>query len=260
MIKKLKLLDTITLLYAIGFLGLIFLVLPVVIVIPMSFVGDRFLHFPPSTWSLRWYVNLFSNIQWYDPLLRSIVIASFVAVVAAVLGMVGAYGLYHTKWRGKPLIIFSMLLPLFVPPVVLAVGLLLLFSRFHLVDTLTGVILSHVLLAMPYSFLIISAALSRANMKLEDVACSLGASRLYAFIKVTIPQVRTGMLAAGILSFVVSFDEPVIALFLTSSHARTLPRQMFDGIRYDLDPTAAAVSSLLVLISLLIAITGVKKG
>lgn len=242
-----------------GLLGLCFLILPVLIVIPMSFSDSQYLKFPPSGWALRWYINLFTNIHWYEPLMRSLTIAAIVAIISIVLGLCSAYGLYHTHSKGKSLVIFSLLLPLFVPPVVLAVGLLLIFSKVHLVDTIWGVALSHIMLALPYSFLIASAALSRANMKLEDVACSLGASRLYAFLKVTVPQLRSGMIAAGILSFVVSFDEPVLALFITSSQARTLPRQMFDGIRYDLDPTAAAVSSVLILISLLIAVFGVKK-
>ena len=239
--------------------GLCFLSLPVLVVVPMSFVADRFLKFPPEGWSLTWYKNLFSNVQWYDPLFRSLTIGIIVALVSIVLGIITAYALFQIRGKWKPFLIFALLLPLFVPPVILAVGLLLIFSKVHLVDTILGVVLSHVLLALPYSFLVTSTALSHANMKLEEVACSLGASRLYAFIRVTLPQLKTGMIGAGILAFVVSFDEPVLALFINSIQARTLPRQLFDGIRYDLDPTAACVSSLLVFVSLGIAAWGVRK-
>ncbi len=245
---------------ATGWIGLIFLVLPVIVVIPMSFVSDRYLKFPPAEWSLAWYHNLFTNAQWYVPLIRSISVAFLVACVSVLLGMMGAYSLHHNHWRLKPAILFLVLLPLFIPPVIIGVGLLLLFAKISLADTVIGVVLSHILLTMPYSILLFSVAISRANMKLEDVACGLGASRFFAFCKVSLPQLWNGLLAAWVLSFIVSFDEPVIALFLTSSNARTLPRQMFDGIRYDLDPTAAAISTLLIIISICVAVIHLRKG
>lgn len=245
--------DAVSFVRAVGMIGILFLVVPVVIVLPLSFTPDRYLSFPTDEWSLRWYKNLFTDPNWYRPLKTSIVVASAVAILSPLIGLMAAYGLRKVRRTVRDGLALLVLVPVFVPPVVLAVGQLLVFSKVGLVDTSIGLILSHTLLALPYSFLLLSASLSRTNLQLEQTALTLGATPLMAFLRVTLPQLRSGFFVASALSFLVSFDEPVLVLFLTGNQSRTLPRQLFDGIRYDLDPTAAAVSGLLIVVVLVMA-------
>jgi len=245
--------DSVSVLRAFGLLGILFLIVPVAIVLPLSFTPTRYLRFPTDEWSLRWYENLFTNANWYRPLGTSLAIATAVAILAPSVGLLAAYGLRSTRSGVRSGLSLLFLIPIFVPPVVLAVGLLLVYSRVGLVDTPLGLILGHTLLAFPYAFVLLSATLSRTNLQLEQAALTLGATPLVAFIRVTLPQLGSGLFVASALSFLVSFDEPVLALFLAGNRSRTLPRQLFDGIRYDLDPTSAAVAGLLIVIVLALA-------
>ncbi len=242
--------------------ALVFLVVPIVIVIPMSFSASRYLEFPPKQWSIRWYKELFSRPEWYEPLARSLVIASLVAALCVLLAATASYGLIHCSARWRRTLSLVFITPLVTPPVVLGCALLLVFSTVGLADTIAGIVCGHLLLALPYGVLVFSSALARIDLDLEDAACSLGASRGYAFARVTVPQLVPAGAATAALSFLVSFDEPVLVLFIASSRAKTLPRQMFDAIRYDLDPTAAAVASILATLCLILGFVSVfrKQG
>ena len=252
-------LDTSVVLRIVGVFGLIFLVAPLVLVVPISFAGESILSFPPQQWSFGAYERLFSNSAWYIPVGRSFLIATLSSFISTTIGLIGAYSLFLVSKRYRTLIIGLLLLPLLLPPVVIGVGQLFFFARLGLVDTIPGLVFSHILLSMPFALLICCAGLGRADLHLEDVACSFGAIRLYAFIRVTLPQIWSALGASLLLTFVISFDEPVIAMFLAPSNAKTLPRKLFDCIRYDLDPVAAAVAVLLMLLSIFVGLVIIKR-
>lgn len=244
--------DLISVLRILGIAGVAFLFLPVAAVLLMSFSNQATLSFPGSEWSIRWYRHLFNDPAWRQPLHTSLRVAAMVATASTILGGLGAYGMRGLRGRWEGAAVLAFLLPLLIPPVALAVGFVLVFARADLVDTQTGLVIAHTLLALPFGFLLTAAALARTDPRLETAALSLGAPRWYAFVRVVFPQIWTGLAAGWVLGFLVSFDEPVLALFLASNRTRTLPRQLFDGVRYDLDPTGSAVAGLLILVTLLL--------
>ena len=229
-----------------GWLGVAFLLLPIVIAVAVSFdPGDR-LAFPPTGFSLRWYYNLFSNTQWSEPLLRSSLFGLASSAIAVSAGTAGAYGLIHLT-RGRLLLLAIFVLPLLIPPVVLAVGQYFWLARFGLIDNWLGLVMAHAVITFPIALIFTIVPLSRGGLRSEDIACSLGARRWYAFMRVTLPGLFPSLVAATLLSFITAFDETVLSLFLTSYKAKTLPRQMFEGLKYNLDPTMAAVAGLAVM-------------
>lgn len=247
---------TSVLLVAAGCLGVAFLVVPLLLVLYVSFGDQDSVRFPVQSFSLRWYRNLLTDPRWYVPFQRSLLYGFWTALLSAALGAVSAYGWVHCRYRLRVVTVFVFLLPLLIPPLVIGVGQLLFFAKLGLVDTPLGLITSHVVLTFPLAFLVIVSTLKRWQIDLEDVACSLGAPRWYAFLQVTLPGLKRGILGAFLLSFVVSFDEAVVALFLTGFRTRTLPRQMFDGLRYDLDPTVAAVAGCMTMCWVIVTVLG----
>lgn len=226
-------------------MGVVFLALPLLAALIVSVEPGTRLRFPPSGFSLRWYNNALLNTQWSVPLLRSCFFALCSSVFAVIVGLSGAYGLARIKPL-RALLTGIFVLPIFIPPVVLAVGQYFFFGSLGLIDTGFAIVLSHTAITFPIAFVFAAIALSSPVLALEDIACTLGAPRWYAIWRITVPTIRSSMLAAGFLSFVTAFDEAVLSLFLGSRHAKTLPRQMFDGLRYDLDPTVAAIAGLAV--------------
>jgi putative spermidine/putrescine transport system permease protein len=152
------------------------------------------------------------------------------------------------------LLVGSLATPIVIPPLILAVGFLRLFSTLHVYDTYASVVCAHLVLALPYAYVVMALGFRRIDRRLEDVACRLGATRLESFLRVTVPQLRPSLVAAGFLSFLISFDEPVMALFITGTRTRTLPRQIFEMVRYDADPAVAAVSVLFIALSVIVAL------
>ena len=228
--------------------ALLFLLLPLFIVVPCSLDGGSTMHFPPSQWSFAPFVRILTKPEWTGPLLKSTLIAAITSLVSMSIGLIGAYGIRRLS-LGWALAVFLLLLaPLIIPPVVIGSSLLLTFSSLRLVDTTLGIILGHVLLALPYAVLISSASMARADMRLEEIACLFGAARITAIVRVTLPQLRWGIATGLFVTFMASFDEPVITLFLGGANARTLPRKLFDSIRYDFDPSAAAIATLALLV------------
>lgn len=233
----------------------IFLIAPLLVIIPMSFDGGEFLRFPPSELSIRWYEEFITNPEWFLPLKRSVTIAIGATLLATILGVCGAYGLLHWAGTGRNLIAAVFMLPLVISPVIIGVGQLFVFSHTGLNDSAIGVISSHAMLCFPVVFLFVLGGLGRSALNLENVACSLGAKRWYAFLRVTFPSILPSLAGGSILSFIISFDEAIIVLFITSHRTYTLPRQIFDGIRYDLDPTVAAITSTIVILWIVLAAT-----
>jgi putative spermidine/putrescine transport system permease protein len=215
----------------------------------MSFNSAELLEFPPTGYSTRWYVNFFSQTEWRAAATNSIIVALSTTLTTTVLGTMAALGLVRGTYPGKKVVMALLLTPMVAPVIVSAVAMYGWYARLHLVGTLTGLIAAHSILALPFVVVNVVAVLQRADWRLPQAASSLGASPIWAFLLVTAPLIRPGITAGALFAFVTSFDDVVAALFLSGTRAETLPVRMWAGIRFELNPTVAAVSSLLIVLS-----------
>jgi putative spermidine/putrescine transport system permease protein len=228
----------------------LFLVVPTLIVIPMSFNPDRILEFPPAGFSLRWYEQVFADPAWRTSLVNSLEAASMTAVLATAFGTATAYGLVRGRFRGRMLIAGLTLAPLVVPTVIVAIGMFAVYVRWKLTGSLLGVVIAHTTLAMPFVIVTVATSLRTMDVNLEAAARGLGARRWQTFRRVTLPLTLPGVAAGALFAFVTSWDEVVISLFLTSAKFVTLPVQMWTQVREVVDPTVAAVSTMLLTVTL----------
>jgi putative spermidine/putrescine transport system permease protein len=228
---------------------LVFLVVPCLLVIPMSFSADSFLHFPPSHLSLRWYRSFLASDDWMHGAWISIEVALATVVLATSVGTAGAYAIHSLGGRFAALIRTAFMLPMIVPVILIAVGVFFAYARLRLNNTVTGLVLAHTLLAIPYVVITVGSGLDTYDMTQEMVARSLGASRIKAFFQVTFPQIAPAIYASLLFSFMTSFDETVIVLFISGGDTSTLTKLMFESIRDQQDPTIAAISTLLISVS-----------
>ncbi|RVH62693.1 ABC transporter permease [Sinorhizobium meliloti] len=226
-----------------------FLLVPLIAILPLSFSNSSLLQLPPPGFSLRWYEAYLLDPHWVGATLNSVIVGSITALISVVLGMAAAYGLSQSKWKGKAALQALILSPLLVPVIVIAVATYSVFARFGLNGSFTGLIISHTIVTFPYTVVVISAALERFDPRLAQMAVSLGATPFRAFVSVTFPIIRAGVIVALLFAFLNSFDELVLSTFIAGPETTTLPKRLWDGIRYELSPVIAAVSSLLILLS-----------
>lgn len=238
----------------------VWLIAPTIVVVPMSFNEKKSLAFPPSGFSWQWYQNFFTNPEWSSSLVSSLKVAVVTAVFATIIGTLAAFGLDRMKSRVSGVLRAVLITPMIVPGVVLAVGIYAVYLDTQLVGTLTGFVLAHTMLAVPFVIIAVSASLEVFDTRLETAAISLGASRLTAFRTVTLPLIAPGMLSGLLFAFVTSFDEIIVALFITSPYLKTLPVQIFSSITRDADPTVAAVGTLLFIATSLVIGAGLLIG
>ena len=236
------------LLWIVVALVLTYLVVPSVIVIIMSFSGGLFLEFPPRVLSIRWHETYWASQAWREATLRSVKIGVFVTVLATAIGTMASLALARPAFPGRSVLNALILSPVIVPTIVLSIGIYSVYARWRLIGTTLGLVLAHTLLALPFVVLNVSAVLLKLDRALDRAARIHGAGPFYAFRRVTLPLIWPGMAAGAILAFLTSFDEIVIAMFVSGGDP-TLPKLMFDGIRYELNPVVAAVSSQLILIT-----------
>lgn len=236
-------------LYAVAGLVMVFLVAPTLIVIPMSFSDSQYLQFPPEKWSLRWYESYFNSFEWMRATGTSFKAGFLTMLVATPLGTAAAYGLHVSRLRYVGLTFMLLMTPMVVPVILVAIGVFYAYVKLGLVNTLTGLVLAHSILAVPLVVIIVSAALRSYDMNQERVARSLGANRLAAFLLVTLPQIRFAVITSALLSFLTSFDEVIIALFVSGAQNATLTRNMFNALRDQIDPTIAAISTIMIVVS-----------
>jgi putative spermidine/putrescine transport system permease protein len=229
-----------------------FLIIPTLVVIAMSFTNSLLLHFPPRGFSMRWYSDFFDDQAWTQSATTSLKVASITTVLATVLGTTMALGLVRGRFPGKALIGALALSPLVVPVIVVAVAMQLTFSRWNLVGSVTGLVLAHTALAMPFVVVNVGAGLRTIDPQLERAARTLGASPLRAFWRVTIPLIWPAVAAAALFAFITSWDEVVVAIFLSSSAVRTLPVLMWSQVHDSIQPTIAAVAAMLTGITVLV--------
>lgn len=227
----------------------IWLVAPTLVVVPLSFTDKASLVFPPTGWSLQWYQNFFADSTWIRALWASIRVALIVAAVTTVVGTAAALGLTRATFRGVSLLYGVMLAPMIVPVIVLGVGVYALFLKYQLLGTTVGFVVAHTVLALPFFIIPVVAALRGFDRRLEDAARICGAGRWGALRQVTLPLILPGVAAGALFAFVTSFDEVVVALFIQSPYLQTLPVQMYNSVTRDTDPTMAAASTLILVLT-----------
>ena len=236
-------------LYTLSGLVIAFLVVPVLIVIPLSFSSSTLLEFPPRAYSLRWYTALFGSIEWRDAAWMSLKVAVLTTIVATPVGTAAAYGLHLGGFRATGILRMLILAPLLVPVILTAVGIFYVYALLGLNNTLIGLVLAHTMLALPFVVVSISAGLRSYDMAQERVARSLGAPWLRAFWSITLPQIRLPVMSGALLAFISSFDEVIVSFFISGGEYSTLPRRMFNALRDQIEPTIAAISTILVVLS-----------
>lgn len=225
---------------------LLFLLAPILVIIPLSFSDSSFLVYPIETWSLKWYHNLFGSAEWVRAARNSFIVAPAAALIATVLGTLAAVGLARTNFAFKGALMSVLIAPMVVPIVVVALSAYLFFARIGLADTYTGLILVHAALGAPFVLTTVLATLQGFNHNLVRASLSLGAGPLQTFFRVTLPVIAPGVISGALFAFATSFDEVVVVLFIAGPDQVTLPRQMFTGIRENISPTIAAVATLLI--------------
>ncbi len=236
-------------LYAVAGLVLVFLVVPTLIVVPMSFSSSQYLEFPPREWSLRWYRHYFESRSWMQATGTSFKAAALTALVATPLGTLAAYGLASSRFRLARAVHVFLITPMIVPVILVGIAVFYVYVKLKLNNSLLGLVLAHSMLAVPLVLIVVSSALAQFDRNQEMVARSLGASRAHAFVSVTLPQIRFAVTSGALLSFLTSFDEVILALFVSGGANSTLTRNMFLALRDQIDPTIAAISTMMILVT-----------
>ncbi|MGX9120862.1 ABC transporter permease [Mesorhizobium sp. BHbsci] len=231
---------------------LFFLILPTLIVIPISFGSAPYIEFPPSGLTLHWYIEYFSNPDWIAATLFSLRIAFFTTISATIIGTLAAVALVRGDLPGKSLVLGLALSPLIVPHIIIAIALYLLFAPLHLTGNFFGFLLAHTMLTVPYVVISVSAALQRFDPILEMAALNCGAGRGRAFFEIVLPQIIPGVIAGAVFAFVSSFDEATVAFFISGIEGKTITRKLFEDIDFNLTPVIAVVSTIIVSISILL--------
>ena len=226
---------------------LLFLLLPILVIIPLSFSNSSFLAYPIPGWSLQWYDNLFNSDDWARATRNSFIVAPLATLLATVLGTMAAVGLSRVNFLGKSTLMSLLISPMVVPIVVVGVSTYLFFAKVGLSDTYTGLILVHAALGAPFVVTTVLATLQGFNHNLVRASLSLGAGPLETFFRITLPIIAPGVISGALFAFATSFDEVVVTLFIAGPSQVTLPRQMFTGIRENISPTIAAVATLLII-------------
>lgn len=226
---------------------LVFLLLPILVIVPLSFSDSSFLVYPIPGWSLKWYHNLFGSAEWARAAKNSFIIAPAATLVATSLGTLAAVGLARTNFPFKGLLMSLLIAPMVVPIVVVGVSTYLFFAPLGLADSYTALIIVHAALGAPFVLTTVLATLQSFDNNLVRASLGLGASPLRTFFRITLPVIAPGVISGALFAFATSFDEVVVVLFLAGPDQLTLPRQMFNGIRENISPTIAAVATLLII-------------
>ncbi len=228
---------------------LLFLIMPIVVVMVVSFSSATYLTFPPPALGLRWYQTYFGSADWLRSTWLSLWVATAVVVLATLLGTLAALGMTRLPKSLRTVASALILSPLIVPGIIVAIGIYYSFARYGLVGSPVGLVLAHTCLAVPFVVTSVSASLAGIDPRLEQAALSLGATPSGTFLQVTLPLIRPGVLVGALFAFITSFDELIVALFISGSGAITLPRRMWDDLLFQIEPTIAAVSTLTIVLT-----------
>jgi len=240
---------------ALAWVGYLFLLLPSLIIIPVSFGGGQELAFPPKSFSLDLFIQFFNDAGWWTTAVQSAVVAVATTALSLLAGVPAAYAFSRSDFPGRRALEMLALAPMLVPVIVLGLGMYMHLAAMQMVNTLLGVVMAHTVLVLPFMLVCVSSGLRHADPALETVALMMGASRLRIFVQVVLPQIRSSVIVGALFAFLISFDEVVIAYFITGPDSTTLPVKMYSAIRWEISPILAAVSTLLTLLSLAICLT-----
>lgn len=229
-----------------------YLLLPILVIVPLSFTAGDLLVYPMPGWSVQWYRDFARNPMWTQASWNSAVFAVATTVLATTIGTAAALGLHGLRTRLKPLLFGLVSLPLVVPLVMVAVALFYYYAWLGLVGTFVGLVAAHTVLALPFVIITVSATLQGLDPNWPRAAASLGASPLQAFRRVTLPLILPGVVSGALFAFVISFDELLVVLFVGSPEQRTLPRQIFSGVSESVSPTVTSAAVVLIAVSLVL--------
>lgn len=240
-----------------GGLVVIFLIAPLIAILPLAFTSSVFLNYPIPAFSTRWFEELATADAWRRAILNSLIVGSATTLLAMFLGTTASLGLRHRILPFTGAVKTLFLLPMVVPAVVLGVGMQILFVRMNIANSYIGVIVAHTVVAMPFVLVSVSSALEGIDQRVELAAASLGASPQRVFRQVTLPLALPGILSGGVLAFATSLDEVVLTLFVAGPNQRTLARQMFSTIRENISPAIAAAAFLFIVGTMVLALAAV---
>ncbi len=232
-----------------GALTVFYLLAPTLVIVPMSFTEARILSFPPEGFTLQWYERMVTDRQWSTGLVNSLQVAVLTAILATLLGTLAALGVTRGRFVGRSAVNALALSPLIVPVVVIAIGMFGLFVQWRIAGSMIGLVVAHTALALPFVVVNVATSLRTMDRNLELAAANLGADPRRSFLHITLPIILPGVLAGAIFSFITSWDEVVVAIFMTSARFRTLPVEMWEQVRQAVDPTVAAVSTTLLVVT-----------
>lgn len=234
---------------------LTFLMLPLIYMVVLSLGNSRWMAFPPPGWTLQWYRQIFGNPEWLSSFVLSVEIGVYVVICSLLFAIPASFGLVRAKIPGKSAINVFILMPLFIPIIIVALALYILMLNMGLVGHKIAFVIAHTVVALPFSILMITNSLRSFDESIEMAAMICGASRLRAIFMVTIPSIRHGILAAALFAFLISWDEVVLSMFMAGPQSQTLPVRMWSVLRADLKPEIAAVSTIMLIsTSLLVAL------
>ncbi|RUX22131.1 ABC transporter permease [Mesorhizobium sp. M7A.F.Ca.US.011.01.1.1] len=242
-------------------LTVVFLLVPTLIVIPISFTSSSFPDFPPQGFSLRWYQEIIGNPMWRRAVMNSFYVAVATTILSVILGTLAALA-FQASVLGQSILRAVTLGPLVTPVIVLAIGLYMIFGQFRMNGTFTALVAGHTVLAIPFVIVTVGASLRLINSNLALAAAGLGAGPLRVFFRIKLPLVLPGLIAGAIFAFITSWDEAVLSLFLTSPQLQTIPVVIWSQVRTELTPAVAAVGTILILISAIgmLAVQVLRRG
>ena len=229
---------------------LLFLISPILAIMPLSFNSVPFFTYPMPGFSLRWYEDFFLTDRWQGALQNSIFVACSTTVLATFLGTLAALGLSRANFPFRTAVMSLLISPIVVPVVITAVGMYFFYADVGLLNSYSGLILAHTTLAAPFVVITVTATLIGFDHSLSRAAAGLGAPPITVFFKVILPLILPGMISGALFAFGTSFDEVVVVLFVASPEQRTLPKVMFSGIREMISPTITAAATVLILVSI----------
>lgn len=245
-----------------SWLVLLFLILPILVIVPLSFNAEPFFSFTegmltldPEAYSLRWYREILNDPKWILAIKNSFVIGIFATVLATVLGTCAAVGLARDDMPYRRFITALLLSPMIVPLIITAAGMFFFYSNLGLAGGYLGVILAHAALGTPFVIITVTATLTGFDYSLARAALNLGATPIRVFFDVIMPLIRPGVISGALFAFITSFDEVVVILFMAGPQQRTIPRQMFSGLREQINPSILAIATLLILVSIALLVT-----
>lgn len=239
-------------LYGIGLAVAAFLLLPIVFIGALSFGSSKWLQFPPPDWTIKWYVEFFADPRWIQAIWTSFKIGIAVTVLSVALALPASFALVRGRFRGRGLLRAFFISPMIVPLVIIAIALYALSLRIGLNGSFLGFVVAHLILALPFAMICITNALEGFDESMEKAAIVCGATPLQAIWRITIPSIRLGIFAGAIFSFLASWDEVVVAIFMASPTMQTLPVRMWSALRLDLSPVMAAASTMLILLTVVV--------